>query len=70
LWGARARVMARAVPIIPAPTIKASDSWWRLRRSVVGEGSRNVKDFWDVVGEGGVEREVAGVWDGGGESQT
>lgn len=57
--------MARAVPRIPAPTIKASDSWWRIRRRVVGDSSGGLV----IMGEGRVEIEVGGLReDGGGVS--
>lgn len=49
--------MARAVPRIPAPTIKTSDSWWNIRRRVVGDSSWGLM----IVGEEGEEIEVGGL---------
>lgn len=55
--------MARAVPRMPAPTIKTSDSWWSIRRRVFGDSSLGLM----VVGEGGEEIEVGGLGEDGGE---
>ena len=50
-------MMARAVPRMPAPTIKTSDSWWIIRRRVVGDKSVDV-----VMVRGGEEKvEVGGL---------
>lgn len=56
--------MARAVPRMPAPTIKTSDSWWRIRRRVVGDSSGGLI----IVGGGGEEIEVGGLGEDGGVS--
>lgn len=49
--------MARAVPRIPAPTIKTSDSWWRIRRRAVGDSSGGLM----IAGKGEEEIEVVGL---------
>ena len=57
--------MARAVPRMPAPTIKTSDSWWSIRRRLVGDSSGGL-----MIGiEGGDEIKVGRLEeDGGGVS--
>ena len=58
-------MMARAVPRMPAPTIKTSDSWWSIRRRVFGDSSVGLM----IVGEGGEGIEVGRLGeDGGGVS--
>ena len=57
-------MMARALPRMPAPTIKTSDSWWSIRRRVVDDSSGGLV----VVGEGGEEIEVGGLGEDGGVS--
>ena len=58
-------MMARAVPRMPAPTIKTSDSWSSTRRRAVGDTSGH----WINLGDGGEESEVGGLGeDGGGVS--
>ena len=58
---------ARAVPRMPAPTIKTSDSWWSVRRRDVGD----VLGYSMTVGEGEEELEVGGLTqDGEGVSWT
>lgn len=57
---------ARAVPRMPAPTIKTSDSWWRIRRRDVDD----VLGYSMIVGEVEEDIEVGGLRvDGEGESR-
>ena len=58
---------ARAVPRMPAPTIKTSDSWWSIRRRDVSD----VLGYSMIVGEAEEEIEVGGLTvDGEGWSWT
>lgn len=58
---------ARAVPRMPAPTIKTSDSWWRIRRRDVAD----VLGYSMLVGEAEEAIEVGGLRvDGEGVSWT
>ena len=54
-------MMARAVPRMPAPTIKTSDSWWSIRRRVIDDRF----GVSVIVGEREEEIEASGLTEGG-----